>query len=79
MRYYNQGSGFRVSFSARDAKDFSDSWPCSTVEGPGWFEYDSGGDFVDRSEWEDGEEWAAFSADCQAYGESKHRERKGAL
>jgi hypothetical protein len=78
MRYYNQGAGFRVSYNRNDADEFSSRWPCSTVEGAGWFEY-ANGDLVDRGadtrrhENADGPDWLAFSQDCQAYGEARHK------
>ena len=71
MRYFDQGSGYRVSFSREDAANFTKRWPCSTVQGPGWLEFAANGDLVDRGgkySDADGPEWVAFSQDCQAYG-----------
>ena len=58
-----------------DVEDFNDRWPCSAVEGPGWFEFASNGDLVGaggKADNGDGEGWAAFAQDCQAYGARKH-------
>jgi len=71
MRVYDNGCGFTVSFSETDADEFSCSWPCSTVNGPGWFAYDDNGDLTDcggKADHGDGEDWWAFSNDCREYG-----------
>jgi len=74
MRTYDNGSGFTVSFSESDADEFNASWPCSTVNGPGWFAYDNNGDLTDcggEADHGDGADWLAFSQDCQKYGEQR--------
>ena len=72
MRYNNQGSCFRVSYSKIDTEKFAKRWPCSAVKGSGWYEYNEVGDLVDCSHDEEGEGWLAFSEDCQNYGNLKH-------
>lgn len=73
MRTYDNGNGFTVSFSERDADEFAERWPRSTVEGRGSFSFKNSGDLVDGSTTSsgDGADWAAFSRDCQRWGE-KH-------
>ena len=78
MRYFNQGSGYRVSFSQRDADNFAKRWPCCTVQGPGWFGFAANGDLVDRGGPfvdADGDDWVAFSQDCQEYGIAQREKR----
>ena len=78
MRYYNQGAGFRIAYNASDASKFAYHWPCSTVDGSGWFEFDAVGNLVNRGADTkrhadaDGDDWVAFSQDCQVYGKKKH-------
>lgn len=75
MRTYDNGCFYTVSYSARDAENFSDQWPCSTVEGAGSFQYDKRtGDLVDATgsaSRGDGNDWLAFSHDCQRYGQRR--------
>lgn len=69
MRTHDNGAGFSVSFSRADANDFTDSWPCSTVCGSGWFAFAENGDLVDCHPLNgDGDDWLAFSHDCQRFG-----------
>lgn len=72
MKLYNNGSFFTVSFNEDDAREFSYSWPCSTVRGKGSFQFQkSNGDLVDASGSAlkgDGSDWLAFSHDCQEWG-----------
>lgn len=78
MRYYDNGSGFTVSYSRIDADNFRASWPCSTVTGRGSFSFEDNGDLVDASgtaSTHDGADWAAFSHDCQEYGEHQRANR----
>ncbi len=78
MRYYKNGpDSFTVSYTATDSAAFSHRWPCSTVRGHGSFSF-SRGDLVDvegSAAANDGNDWRAFSEDCQAYGERKHNTR----
>ena len=81
MRYYDNGSGFTVGYTSRDADNFSRRWPCSTVEGSGSFSFDARGNLVGVSGTArecDGWDWVAFSQDCQAYGRSR-RAPKGTV
>lgn len=75
MRVYNNGCFYTVAYNEQDARDFSESWPCSTVEGKGAFQFDkSNGDLVDATgtaAQNDGPDWLAFSQDCQSYGETR--------
>ena len=76
MRYYFNGSGYTVSFSEMDASDFSESWPCSSVEGKGAFGFDGAGNLIDAEGAAlegDGDDWLSFSQDCRKYGEPKFR------
>ena len=76
MKTYDNGSGFTVSYSEDDAERFSDSWPCSTVEELGSFTFENNGDLVGltgTAERNDGDDWLAFSRDCQRYGETRIR------
>lgn len=73
MRTYDNGysCGFTVTFSERDSQEFSESWPCSTVHGKGSFSFAANGDLIDltgSAETNDGDDWAAFSKDCQVWG-----------
>ncbi len=71
MRVKDRGSEYEVSFDAKDAKDFSKTWPGSKVRGSGWFRFDKkNGDIVDlKPSNKDGGDWLAFSQDCQKFGE----------
>jgi hypothetical protein len=75
MRYFNNGVGFTVAYSARDAAQFAARWPCSTVRGHGSFAFDRNGlcDATGSAARGDGEDWAAFAQDCQRYGEARRR------
>lgn len=76
MRYYFNGSGFTVSFNAQDSRDFGEDWPCSTVEGKGFFGFTANDDLIDAGGSAlggDGDDWLAFSRDCQKYGEPKFK------
>jgi hypothetical protein len=80
MRYYFNGSGFTVGFNHQDSRDFSESWPCSSVEGKGSFSFAAGGDLVDAegaAATGDGSDWQAFSEDCKTYGELKFKRDAG--
>lgn len=84
MRYYFNGSGYTVGFNHRDSQEFSESWPCSSVEGKGSFSFEPCGDLVDTegaAATGDGSDWLAFSQDCKEYGELKFKRdsRKVAL
>ena len=84
MRYYFNGSGFTVGFNHQDSRNFSESWPCSSVEGKGSFSFEPCGDLVDAEGAAlegSGDEWVAFREDCKAYGELKFKRdsRKVAL
>lgn len=72
MKLYNNGSLFTVSFNEDDTREFSYSWPCSTVRGKGSFQFEKrNGDLVDASGSAlkgDGPDWLAFSHDCQEWG-----------
>lgn len=59
-----------MTFSERDADEFADSWPGSTVKGSGWFSFDNNGDLVDfeGSRSDDGADWVAFMEDCRCWG-----------
>jgi len=46
MRTYDNGDGFTVTYSERDAAEWSERWPCSTVEGSGSFSFNGAGDLV---------------------------------
>ena len=78
MRYYDNGSGFTVSFTSADAEDLADFWPCSTVKGKGHFAFADNGDLVDMSPVSDsdGPDWVAFSQDCHKWGLRKRTEAK---
>ncbi len=75
MRAYDNGCFYTVSYSALDAEEFSSKWPCSTVRGKGSFQYDKrNGDLVDATgsaSRKDGDDWLAFSHDCQKYGQRR--------
>jgi hypothetical protein len=76
MRYYNNGAGYTVSYSARDAAAFAARWPCSTVRGHGAFAFLANGDLCDATgsaTQGDGPDWLAFSADCQAYADTRRQ------
>jgi len=84
MRYYFNESGYTVGFNHQDSRAFSESWPCSTVEGKGSFSFTPCGDLVDTdgsAAVNDGSDWQAFSEDCRTYGELKFKRdsRKVAL
>lgn len=72
MKTHDNGSILTVSFNDDDTRDFSDSWPCSTVRGKGSFQFQkSNGDLVDATGAAlkgDGSDWLAFSQDCQEWG-----------
>ncbi len=71
MRTYDNGSGFTVCFNENDASDFSQLWPCSTVEGKGSFSFQENGDLIDASGAAlhcDGHDWSAFAEDCKKFG-----------
>jgi hypothetical protein len=75
MRYYNNGSGFTVSYTDSDADDFSYGWPGSSVDGKGFFEFASNGDLVGcggSASDLDGVDWSAFAEDCKNYGIPKY-------
>lgn len=75
MKLYDNGSLYTVSYSSDDARAFADRWPCSTVRGSGSFQFQkSNGDLVDvtgSAARNDGDDWAAFSQDCQAFAENR--------
>lgn len=82
MRTYDNGTGFTVSFNARDADKFASRWPHSTVQGSGSFSFTADGDLTDVGDglpssvsgdavFRDGGDWTAFSQDCRRWGE-KH-------
>lgn len=72
MRLHDNGSFFTVTFNQDDTRDFSDTWPCSTVRGKGSWQFQkSNGDLVDATgaaSRNDGPDWLAFSQDCQQWG-----------
>ncbi len=72
MRYQDNGSFHSVSVSEREVDNFNRRWPCSTLEGPQWFQFDKcNGDLVDRTGEGDGDEALALAADAQKYAERK--------
>ena len=72
MRYYYNGAGYTVTYNERDSSDFAGNWPCSTVEGKGYWSFGNNGDLVDSSGSNgDGPDWLVFSQDCKNYGWSK--------
>lgn len=75
MRYFYNGSAYTVAYSRDDAEAFASQWPCSTVKGRGSFQFASNGDLINvggTAASNDGEDWAVFSRDCQAYGAPKY-------
>ena len=78
MRYHSNGSGFTVSYSARDADRFAAHWPASTVDGAGSFSFTLSGDLIDATgsaAENDGSDWLAFSEDCHRCGMKKHNRK----
>jgi hypothetical protein len=73
MQYHDDGrGGYTVSYDEQDTERFARRWPGSTVRGSGKFELASNGDLVgwdgDSAGEGYGEDWLAFSHDCQMYG-----------
>jgi hypothetical protein len=75
MQYHDDGrGGYTVSYDEQDTERFARRWPGSTVRGSGKFELASNGDLVGwdgdpaREGYGDGEDWLAFSHECQMYG-----------
>ena len=63
----------RVEYDENDCEAFAASWPCSTVAGSGFAEFDSEGNLVDLvqegvPEGTDGPDWVAFIDDLQKRG-----------
>ncbi len=67
MRAFKQGAEVRVTVSADEVDEFNRRWPCSTLDGPYSFTFDSHGDLVDMSGKGDGPEHVALSTDAQNY------------
>lgn len=79
MRFYYNGCGFSVGYSADDADNFSANWPGSSVEGKGGFEFDGDGDLIGRwgsADEGDGADWLAFVEDCKEYGLPRFKKRE---
>lgn len=73
MKLHDNGSLFTVSFNEDDTREFSYSWPCSTVCGKGSFQFEKrNGDLVDATGAAlrgDGSDWLAFSNDCKEWAQ----------
>ena len=72
VKYHDNGAGFTVSYTSADAEKFSSTWPCSTVQGRGFFGFGKNGDLIDAGGTAlrgDGLDWLAFADDCKDFGE----------
>jgi hypothetical protein len=68
MRFHDNGCFYSVSVSASEVEAWNRCWPCSSLEGPQWFQFDkSNGDLVDRTGLGDGPEAVALSQDAHEY------------
>jgi len=72
MRVHAQADGaMTVFYGLTDCDEFNRGWPCSTVKGRGSWVFDKDGNLVDATGSASkgaGEEWVAFSRDCQVWG-----------
>lgn len=69
MRVVDNGSLFGVFVSAAEVEEWNRRWPCSTLTGRYWFQFDKrNGDLVDMSGRGDGAEHLALSQDAQKFG-----------
>lgn len=72
MRVYDNGAFYGVTVSAREVDEFNRRWPCSTLQGKQYFQFDKrSGDLVDREGTGDGGEAVALSQDAREYGKRK--------
>jgi hypothetical protein len=77
MRYYRNRGGYTITFSARDANDFSNDWPGSSVGGGGSFEFNDYGDLTKATgsaKNYQGSDWEKFLNTCRTYGAQKNIE-----
>ena len=76
MKFFDQGSEFRVTVSDREVDEFNRQWPCSTLDGAQSFTFQkSNGDLVDRAGRGDGSEAVALADDAKRYGQKRLRAR----
>jgi hypothetical protein len=80
MRFYDQGSLYRVAVSAEEVYQFNTRWPCSELSANHGlsFTFDKrNGDLVDHNarQFEDGSALVALSQDAQKYGEAQLKKR----
>jgi len=73
MRTYdNDGNGFTVTFSERDADEWAERWPGSNVQGRGSFSFAENGivSVSGSAQAYGGDDWDAFMGDCREWGQT---------
>ncbi len=73
MRYFDQGSAFRVTVSEIEVDAFNRSWPSSALRGSQSFTFEKkNGDLIDHTgKGADGGEAAALADDAKAFGQKR--------